>query len=781
MTKTYLYPNSRAIRSRILNEKNSDGFLPNYLTIGEFLQRIIRVDGYHTVDEDSRTLMLLEAADFKHFAQLNIERNFFTFTENAGYLFRFFEELSGELVDMDTLVYADTYGEYEEHITILRQLYRRYKELCDERKILDRIYLPQQYSLNEAYLRSLGEIEVFSLGYHTNFELEIFMACAKVSPFRIHFDSNDFSGKMSDKFRKLGLDIHDESRQLIDFHSMQVSDIVPLHSEIKADVASFSQSLLQVAFVKQKVYEMISQGISPEGIVVVLPDEGFAEHLKRFDTENNFNFAMGISLAHSDLVDTLQAAMDYLDNSSVENGARISRVGRELMEELRPVYQADINSMDFSSVIEPFIKKEQDEMVVKSAEKALYYFEKILPSLGNVPLKSALHLFMKRLKRESIDDVRGGRITVMGVLETRLVNFEGVIVVDFNENVVPRRSEKDLFLNSSTRHNAGLPTTREREALQKLYYHSLFSQAKKLAISYVHSHDAVPSRFLTQLGLPLANELSDEMFASIVMPMKGYKKEEAGEIKAFYDFTKRTLSNTGLSTYLTCKRKFYHRYIEGIKNHEIPQDMPKEHEIGSDIHRALQGVYSRHDHFTDSRALSLAVGKELSKVTGKSELQLYQNRLWMQRLIPFFETEIERFREVRVLACEKKLEREIRGIRLYGEIDRIDRSADGLEVLDYKSGKYKTYTAKTIKNATDFQLEFYYLLASGLGEVSRCGFYDLKEGRIVDEALLPEKLEMLYGILDELREAREIDFEKTEKLNDCQYCEFAYLCQRGLQ
>ena len=61
---TTILPTSRAIRSHILNEQSEDGFLSNYLTIGEFLQRALRVDGYHRVDEDTRTLLLLEAADF---------------------------------------------------------------------------------------------------------------------------------------------------------------------------------------------------------------------------------------------------------------------------------------------------------------------------------------------------------------------------------------------------------------------------------------------------------------------------------------------------------------------------------------------------------------------------------------------------------------------------------------------------------------------------------------------------------------------------------------------
>jgi len=58
---------------------------------------------------------------------------------------------------------------------------------------------------------------------------------------------------------------------------------------------------------------------------------------------------------------------------------------------------------------------------------------------------------LTRLKGRSEDDVRGGKVTVIGVLETRGGNFDGVIVPDFCDDFVPRRSQKDLFLNTNIR------------------------------------------------------------------------------------------------------------------------------------------------------------------------------------------------------------------------------------------------------------------------------------------------------------------------------------------
>jgi len=778
--KTTILPTSRAIRAHILRERAEDRFLPNYLTIGEFLQRAVRVDGYHRVDEDTRTLLLLEAADFKHFASLNIERNFFTFTQNASFLFRFFEELSGELVDIGSLEFADTYGDYEEHIAILQELYNRYKDLCEEKKILDPIFLPQNYTLNESYLKSLGQVELYALGYLTNFEIQILTECAVFVPLTIHYSANRFNTKLTKKFEALGTKVHQDMLQLIDLQSLQTEVMQANDEEVNAVVESFSQPLLQVGFVKQKVYAMIERGMTPEKIVVVLPDESFAAHLRRFDSEGNFNFAMGIPLSQSLFVEALEAVMDYLENRSVENTARLNRVGAELLEGLFSNYRSAVNTLDFSQLMEPFIETEHDKAVIDVVREELYYFEKILPALGDAPLKSALHLFVNRLKAKSVDDVRGGKITVMGVLETRLAAYEGVIVVDFNENTVPRKSEKDLFLNSTTRRNAGLPTTGEREDLQKLYYHALFTSAKEVAISYVSSSDAVPSRFLTQLGLPLDTQQRDALYAPIIMPIRSYQKRGLEPVEGEYDFTKRPLSATGLKTFLTCRRRFYHRYIEGVKNHEIAQDMPKEHEIGTALHEALKIVYEEQDHFKEIEPLRKALSKALDQCSGNSVLDRYLHKLWMKRLEPFLENEIARFKEVRVQACEKKLETEARGIRLSGVIDRIDATVDGLEVIDYKSGSYKTYTQKTLENATDFQLEFYHLLASQLGEVNNCGFYDLNSGRIVYEPVLQEKLARLDTILDELRETKHYAFEMTEKLSDCSYCEYVHLCQRGL-
>ncbi len=89
------------------------------------------------------------------------------------------------------------------------------------------------------------------------------------------------------------------------------------------------------------------------------------------------------------------------------------------------------------------------------------------------------------------------------------------------------------------------------------------------------------------------------------------------------------------------------------------------------------------------------------------------------------------------------------------------------------------YNKNSFTQATDFQLEFYYLLAQGFGNVEYCGFYDLKESKIVAETFLQEKLEILKSHIKDLLAIEEVNFSKCEDLKNCLFCEFKIMCDRG--
>jgi len=364
-------------------------------------------------------------------------------------------------------------------------------------------------------------------------------------------------------------------------------------------------------------------------------------------------------------------------------------------------------------------------------------------------------------------------------LETRSVEFEAVIIVDFSDSNVPKKSDKDMFLNTNIREIANLPTMSDRENLQKHYYEMLINRSKAVAISYVSASDSSPSRFLKQLNIKEQTKHSELDYANILFQRVPHSKKSDEKIILDYSFKDVKLSSTRLKTYLTCKRKYYYKYIKHINNHDIPKDMPQEWAIGIDIHTALKELYTKKNRYLSLDELKKDLHAELDDACGSSELEKYLISLHKRRMDAFCENEMQRFADGwHIESCEENFECEFAGMTLVGQIDRVDKRDDEIFVLDYKTGSYPLYTPKNFTEATDFQLEFYFLLAKKLGKVAGCGYYDLKESKIVNEVLLEEKLGILESNIKDMLNIEHIDFELCEDLKNCMYCEYSTMCQR---
>jgi RecB family exonuclease len=488
---------------------------------------------------------------------------------------------------------------------------------------------------------------------------------------------------------------------------------------------------------------------------------------------------MGRSFTESQIYKKLHAAVMLLDDVTYENIYRLEREGDALYMLLHQHYKKSMPSVDFVKIMADIALMIEQKEHLKIFQEELYSFERLLPFLQEMNFRSALNLFMQRLASRTIDDVYGGKITVMGVLETRSVSFDAVIIIDFDERNVPKRSQKDMFLNTQLREIAGLPTTQERENLQKHYYEMLMLHSKEVAISYVDSSENRASRFLKELGIEAKSTPLESEYANILFQKSKKRAFCVPEIVEPYSFKNIELSASRLKTFLTCKRKYYYHYVKHLKEHEIPRDMPKEHAIGDAIHKALQNLYSKKNHYSDVKELQRDLQSELEALKGPSELEAYLIAIKKRELEHFCHNEIARFRAGwSVAACEESLKAPYNGMILQGKIDRIDRQESNISVLDYKTGKYPLYNKNNVTEATDFQLEFYHILAGGFGKVVECGFYDLKEGRIVQEPFLEEKLALLQSHIADLLKIEEIDFVLCEDTKACQYCPYVMMCGR---
>lgn len=768
-----VYPTSRCIREAVAS--STESFLPHMMSMGEFLSRAYVAVGKVVPDEDLRLLAMHEASDFSGFAALNIERNFFSFIQNSEYLFRFFEELSSELVDVETLQAVDVYGEYEEHIAILKRLRERYGEICTREGWADRIFNSEHASLQYDFLRNFERITIIVEGYLSRYEIALLRECANHLEVVLNYNTTPYNRKMTARLEEMGFELIEGREYQLSLHDIRILSDMPLCTNHSFTCEVFHSRLSQIGFIKASVEAFVEEGIAPERIAVVLPDEDAAKMLREFDSEGNFNFAMGEPFSNTALYRQIESITLFLDEMNVLNRERIRKLKSTTIEWFKTHYPQKFQLRDLEELITMFDNADEGSLEIIRDE--IQHISHLTHALEQMEFRSVLRIFMNRLRQRSIDDVRGGKVTVMGLLETRGVAFDGVVIVDFNEGYVPHKSEKDLFLNTKTREYAGLPSAHDRESLQKHYYTMLCNRAQKVAIGCVQNAESVPSRFLLQLGIksiPAAYRYEEVLFTT-----PHFNERHVGVIEGEYDFTAHPLSASGIKTFLSCKRSFYYRYIAHIREHELPRDLSQERDVGNELHSVLDKLYAEHDRYLEPSEIKEALGRLWEEKQSDDPLERFMKRLWIDKLEAFYACEVSRFASgVRVLHREKEVSCEVEGIRLTGRIDRIDENEGSLEVIDYKSGKFPDTDKEPKESDVDYQLSVYALLASELGEVSRCGYYDLGSGELKFERFLEAKIGKLREILAVMASQKQWSWEMCEDMIRCRHCPYTYLCHR---
>jgi inactivated superfamily I helicase/RecB family exonuclease len=778
-----VFATSRAVRSFYETFSDANTLLPKAITIAELEQKALLVPHHSLVDEDMRVLLMQEASRFTKFELLYIEREFFTFLKNSTYLFRFFEELSHEKVALETLMCVDTYEHYAEHLEVLQTLLKHYKALLSKQALYDRITLPELYELNSAYIRSLGAVRLHLEGFLSRFEVELLTKIAELIPLHIKVTISAYNQKMVLLFADLGIHLEQNNAYEINLSTKEILEVTPQNS-IKNDahVYGFSSRLAQMSYVQSTIAQFVEEGLSPEEIVVILPDERFSEVLRPFDIWHNLNFAMGISLKQSSFYQRLSALEKAMRNDEIEDHLRLARlkIESEMIAVCKELWHQKVScerAMEFFGTLLACDVKEQQNSLFKEAFFAFTHFLKHAPALR---FEQVVKLFLNRLAAMSQDDVRGGKVTVLGVLETRGVAYKGVIVVDFNDEFVPKRSQKDLFLSSAVRAQAGLPTKRDRENLQRYYYHQLFSKAQKIAIAFVKNETSMPSRFLDELGFNttiMADEKVLQPLLFDVMPSISIFSQTF--IDAPYDLKAFPLSATKLKTLLSCKRQFYFRYIARLKDAKMPSNTIDEQTIGVALHKVLEDAICD-EALREEKKLSAKI-EMLLKEQNKHEVWGYFVDVWLQKLKPFIRNEVARYEEgFRVIQKEFVHKVAYEGFMLEGQMDRIDEKEGELFVIDYKSGKVPTTSERTLESTVDFQLAFYALIANTLGRVKGVYYYDLKEGVLIEENFLEEKKALLAMKLQEL--SKPINgYELCDEIKHCRVCPYVELCGREEQ
>lgn len=744
------------------------------LSVGEFVNRAIFTQDSYQASTILRKLILRKAVDKNDLKELKIPDEFFKFLKNSDFFLRFFDELALDFVPINTLDTLDCYQDYEEHLKIIESLHQKYQALLAQNKLSDKSTLAQMGKINTDFLKNFEHIDVYFDGYLSRFEQDFYEKISTHISLDFHIELTKYDNKLQNLF---DLRLEKSAQNSINLRSKNIKKTQKSPPNLYAYKLYAPNKLSQIQEIKKALFYLEKSKISLEKTALILCDESFAGDIYLFDDEQNFNLASGIQFSQSLIFKFLKAKFLYIKDPTKINQERLKTFGEmflkdSLKDNLQEVLQKNLSqnmpqnlsltqeeTLQFLQDLNENLPKEESEIYLDE----LFKLRQIIKD-DALSQKEILGLFLENLSQKSLSH-KGGVVSVLGVLETRQMSFDGLIIVDFSSDFVPKESVKDLFINSNIRKKAGLTTNQDRQNYQKSLWQKLISKAKQTYIISTQNSAQTPSKFLRSLDIKDLN-LETNINISLLKSKHFIKKQEQ-EITLEINLKDFVFSNSSLKTYLDCKRKFYHRYIQKL----YPKE--KTNPIGTYIHNILCEIENNQNL------------EDLNNLWQEKTIQFIDNKplyfelnLWQKKLQNMFKTHLKRQKEgFEIYKKEVKNYSTLNGFKIEGRADRIDKIGNKYVILDYKSGKIQTTTAKTIANTTDFGLIFYYLLFKDSLNIDELFLWYLDDNLLKKEEFLPEKLELLTKHFDTLAKKEQV-FSKTDRADTCRYCEFAIICEK---
>lgn len=781
--KLLVFPTSRSIRSYISLQKDKNTLLPSILTIDEFFKKSIVFNNKKYIDEEQRFLFLKESIKNTNIHKLGISDNFTKFLKQNDYIYRFFLELSSEKVEIQSIKDADTYEYFSEHLSILENIRKNYLNILDENSCVDRINMSKHYKINEDFLKRFDSIDFVFEGYFTKVEFDIIKSVSSYVDLNIKFYSNEYNQKSLEVLDILNEKIELNYEYNISLTNKKIIQKTKMQSKVKSlEIKGFNSRINQIAYIKASITKAIENCVNPSSIALVLPDESFASWLQLFDNEQYFNYAMGRNIKNYRLYQVAYAINSYLNEDEIKHISNLEylKIEKNAIDKTIKLLWNKISTKENFELITNYIKQNEDnEEILEKYDEILYKLNILLFSNeNNILVKDLYKIFLQKISKITLDDVNSGKITVLGLLETRAVSFDTIIICDFNENFIPKRSIKDKFLSTKIKSMANLPTSQDRESLQKYYYKRLIDSSSNVFISYVNSDTNQISRFANELFTnDINHNRNDNIYKHILYNNHNITHFEE-EIIEKIDLTKFEWSATSLKVFLDCKRKFYLQYILKINEHTISLK-PKAFELGSIVHSILEKYYQN-----TSYDLNYEIIENLfMEYRSSNPFLALDLEIWKKKLYDFYIYDKQRLENRKIIELEKNFNITFDDIKIKGVIDRVDFFEDRYEVIDYKtSSSLKVDTLKNYEKSNDFQLEFYYLAMSEIYKTDKVDayYYDLANTKLIEEIALDKKLEVLTNKFETIKELSkaDINFAKCEEKVTCVYCPYKTICNR---
>ena len=312
-------------------------------------------------------------------------------------------------------------------------------------------------------------------------------------------------------------------------------------------------------------------------------------------------------------------------------------------------------------------------------------------------------------------------IQVMGVLETRMLDFDNLLLLNVEEGVVPQQQADLSFIPYYLRKSYHMPTKDEGATVYAYNFFRLMARAKHVTLLFSEAETAMGrktmSRFIMQMMVnpnhftvrkyslnEAKNTYSDNSESNLISPSSCVLHPSS--------FT--SLSPSAINTYIECRRKFYWQYVERLRQVEPDTLIFASNTLGTIVHQVMEDLYKPLlntplnpdwlEQTANNDALLIeALRQAYNEVNEKNGVEYHFDRHPMENIvmIEFVKNILRRDKQdaqahgLTILLSEKKHSFLLDGVRIGGTIDRMDKVGNRVRIVDYKTGAYDAKRLET--------------------------------------------------------------------------------------
>lgn len=512
----------------------------------------------------------------------------------------------------------------------------------------------------------------------------------------------------------------------------------------------------------------------------------------------------------------------------------------EASDELLRAIFVDITTVEdmqgyLANIVEMLLESISDSMACEALSLVLETIIKVngIIAISDIELSLAVYLSLLRKHLASVELAFVGEpligTQIMGILESRNVDFDNVLILSVEEDHFPGKLSDRSFVPYNIKRGFNLPTISDHEAMYAYYFFRLLYRAKRVDILYCSTPEGLstgePSRYIRQIEYDSPHNITRRRIDVSIRGSeatgelsKAKDEEVMAELGKYLD-GRRTLSPSSIYRYIECPYMFYLQDIYGIKvADELDEDLDAAG-FGLAMHSALEQIYTRYSYDKLSQVTASVIEAYVDSCL-EEQMQLPRSEFG-GKILSLRSFVVEYIRSVvdydinsglafKLLGTEKKIKGEVgfevdggaASVTVKGSVDRVDLLPSGsVRLIDFKSGAVgKQLDVKSMESLFSvgssevkkppFQVMLYAMIMGGdrllpalyfarsMRSEKYSPYLTIEGKRVSDYSEVKDQFEQsLKGVLSDIFSSS-VPFQRCENRRLCSYCNFSGLCGR---